>query len=264
MLRIQQVPEGTATSSSRGFFRGFNLGFTPKGDRVLDIAFADTEALIYRTAKSPWKGWPRSNPDLYIYALNESNPSHFYISWNGATEISAWNVYASEGEGGENIILEKVDKRGFETHFEARMHVAAGLVEGLDKGGHVLGRYQTIFQDYATTIQRAHAKEPDLKDILDEIRQIVAQSPPKASTPPITTKITLHLSEPATREAVALLSNQAIIQKIQAGKSFASGLGQEIRPNQQLYSVLHPTGAEQVATSKPTDYQAGLAKKEAP
>lgn len=114
--------------------------FTPKGDRVLDIAFADTEALIYRTAKSPWKGWPRSNPDLYIYALNESSPSHFYISWNGATEISAWNVYASEGEGGENIILEKVDKRGFETHFEARMHVAAGLVEGLDKGGHVLGR----------------------------------------------------------------------------------------------------------------------------
>lgn len=88
---------------------------------------------------------------------------------------------------------------------------------------------KTIFQDYTTTIQRAQAKEPDLKDILDEIRQvkkavhqplqptmpkwsqIIAQSPLKASTPPITTEITLHLSKPATRKAVALLSNQAII-----------------------------------------------------
>lgn len=103
--------------------------------------------------------------------------------------------------------------------------------------------------------------------------QIVAQSPLKTSIPPITTEITLHLSEPATRKAVALLSNQAIVQTIQAGKSFAckkvlaarklpsgdirifvpnaqtradllkdqewtAGLGQEIRPNQQLYSVL--------------------------
>ena len=102
---------------------------------------------------------------------------------------------------------------------------------------------------------------------------IVARAALKPQSPPATTKLTLHFPDKTNRQEIANLSNKAIIKKIQAGKSLAykkvlaakklpSGdvklfvpdaqtraallqdqewtteLGREVRPNQQLYSVL--------------------------
>lgn len=110
------------------------------GKRVLDVSFGDTETLAYRITKSPWRGQPRSDPDVYIYAFNESSPTHLYISWNGATEVALWKVYVVEPVGGEGIFLKAVEKHGFETHVEIPEYIAAGFIEGVDKEGQPLGR----------------------------------------------------------------------------------------------------------------------------
>lgn len=115
--------------------------FTSDGERILDAAFVDVEAHVYRVAKVPWQGFPDTMPDLYLYARAAGEPTHFYVSWNGATEVAAWNIYSADEQGkGEKAgsLLGKVAKNGFETHFESPKFVSAGFAEAVDKDGQVL------------------------------------------------------------------------------------------------------------------------------
>ena len=167
---------------------------------------------------------------------------------------------------------------------------------------------KTIFQDHITICQEATTKEPGLKDILKEVQQvqkavsqlqttptpavpswanIAARAALKPPTPPTTTELTLYFPDKTNRQEVTNLTNEAIIKKIQAGKSLAckkvlaakklpsgdvklfvpdaqtraallqdqewtTGLGREVRPNQQLYSVLvHNVPLKDIDTKDP-------------
>lgn len=137
---VQTLPNGN-TFVSWGQIAEFSE-FTADGKRILDVAFVDVEAHVYRVVKAPWQGFPDTLPDLYLYARTKGEPAHFYMSWNGATEVVAWKVYSADGQGegdATGSLLGKVEKNGFETHFESQKHVSAGFVEALDKDGQVLG-----------------------------------------------------------------------------------------------------------------------------
>ena len=47
----------------------------------------------YRTYKFPWVAYPTTTPDLVAYAESCSSPVVVYLSWNGATEVSAVRKY---------------------------------------------------------------------------------------------------------------------------------------------------------------------------
>ncbi|KIX10254.1 uncharacterized protein Z518_01335 [Rhinocladiella mackenziei CBS 650.93] len=92
----------------------------------------------YRAFKnSDWVGKPLDPPVAKI------QDQTLFVSWNGATEVSAWTLQGAEAQDGENefIDLDIVDKDEFEESFDlssltgySRFRVAA-----LDKNGQLLG-----------------------------------------------------------------------------------------------------------------------------
>jgi len=69
--------------------------------------------LSYRAFKQPWVGCPRSKPDV-VAESNANGTTSVYVSWNGATEVEAWEVF---GGNSTNTMesLKTVAKVGFET-----------------------------------------------------------------------------------------------------------------------------------------------------
>lgn len=93
-------------------------------------------ALSYRAFKQEWIGCPRTRPDVVV----ERHQQHqqvsressceggtcggvtVYVSWNGATEVDAWEIYGGYGghssnarDGTELTHLATIPKRGFES-----------------------------------------------------------------------------------------------------------------------------------------------------
>lgn len=71
--------------------------------------------LSYRSFKQPWIGCPRTKPDVVAKSIGPKEAAHgteVFISWNGATEVEAWEVH-----GGIETVsyMQTVEKRGFET-----------------------------------------------------------------------------------------------------------------------------------------------------
>lgn len=71
----------------------------------------------YRSYKFSWVGEPLTPPDVYSAAFVSGNTTYTMasVSWNGATEVTKWKLYAVDGEGGSEKLLAKTKKTGFET-----------------------------------------------------------------------------------------------------------------------------------------------------
>lgn len=80
--------------------------------------FGAGQVQSYRVYKYAWHGWPETNPDVAI-AENDDGEWTFYVSWNGATEVSEWVLQgADESESGEWVDLERILRTEFETEFD--------------------------------------------------------------------------------------------------------------------------------------------------
>ncbi|KAK4546296.1 hypothetical protein LTR36_001973 [Oleoguttula mirabilis] len=75
--------------------------------------------LSYRAFKQPWVGCPKTKP--VVVAESSSNGTTVYVSWNGATEVEAWEVYG--GNATDLTCLKTVLKEGFETAVEVEAAV---------------------------------------------------------------------------------------------------------------------------------------------
>lgn len=79
----------------------------------------DSKVQSYRAFKRKWHATPGSNPTLVV-VVGRAGSSGFattgYVSWNGATDVTAWEIWA----GPSKKKLSKVGRvkyRGFETKF---------------------------------------------------------------------------------------------------------------------------------------------------
>lgn len=87
--------------------------YDANGSCVMTVRFGeDNEVSSYRGFRLPWVGRPKTLPS--VSACSTGNSTQVYMSWNGATEVTGWNVY-----GGNNAshlpLVSSVPKKGFET-----------------------------------------------------------------------------------------------------------------------------------------------------
>jgi len=85
----------------------------PDGTKVLELGF-DAPYLNYRAYRFPWHGYPTWTPTLV--AQPESDSTTLTFSWNGATEIEKYEIYAGTAPQRMSLITETL-KTGFETSF---------------------------------------------------------------------------------------------------------------------------------------------------
>lgn len=108
--------------------------FTEGGETVVQInALEGTGS--YRAFRFPWQGFPSWPPALLTDV--DDDMVHLYFSWNGSTEVTAYQVYG--GRDRDNLShLATVTRDGFETTFSFKTPLP-GLwqfqVKPLDKGG---------------------------------------------------------------------------------------------------------------------------------
>jgi arylsulfotransferase ASST len=114
--------------------------YAPDGAVLLD-ATLPRGGQSYRTLRFPWSGTPSDRPALA--ARPAGGGTLLYASWNGATEVSSWQVLAGADPSRLTTGL-AVRKRGFETPVQAPAGARYAAVTALDRTGKPLGRSPTI------------------------------------------------------------------------------------------------------------------------
>jgi hypothetical protein len=91
----------------------------------------------YRGLRFPWYGQPKTPPS--VAASANGSQTTVYASWNGATDVSAWQVLA--GSSKNPVLMSRVGKFS-KTFFETTMTVASKqpyfAVQALNSAGQVL------------------------------------------------------------------------------------------------------------------------------
>jgi hypothetical protein len=133
--------------------------FTASGECVALGGFGVVnQAASYRSLKIPtsaWVGKPDSTPAIFTYANSSSLPTTFYVSWNGATQVTSWKFFGGNDTSVEGMVeVGSATKAGFETMFMAAEFAAYGYAQALDADGNVLGLSPTVqtFVPYSVQI----------------------------------------------------------------------------------------------------------------
>jgi hypothetical protein len=116
--------------------------FSAEDELLLDLAYPkDRES--YRAYKFEWTGKPSDSPALAVETLDNGEVS-IAVSWNGATEVAAWQIVGGDSENSLDELGKPVGKTGFET--ELTLEEAPGYVAvvALDADGTVLGRSRAV------------------------------------------------------------------------------------------------------------------------
>ena len=107
------------------------------GSPIFSAYFATTGALHYRALKFNLTTTPTDQQALYSYAHNDSAPTSFYASWNGATKVASWTSY-----GGSSATamakLGNTAKNGFETIAQQPGYYAYTMVGAITSNGFTL------------------------------------------------------------------------------------------------------------------------------
>jgi hypothetical protein len=75
--------------------------FAQNGEVLFHASVADHHGRSYRAFKSEWVGRPHWSPKMLVYSqfctvhAAAGNPLVVRVSWNGATEVRAWQMYTS-------------------------------------------------------------------------------------------------------------------------------------------------------------------------
>jgi hypothetical protein len=113
------IAEGNAQQlEGGGMFVGWGLGerrgvseFGPGGDLRFDLLLpGDTDT--YRAFRQEWEGRPADRPA--IAAARAGDAVKVYASWNGATEVTHWELLAGNSRGALTRVA-RVERGGFET-----------------------------------------------------------------------------------------------------------------------------------------------------
>lgn len=87
----------------------------------------------YRVRRGQWHGFPQTKPSVVV------EDGTLFVSWNGATEVSCWEVLGAQEDASGIECLGKAPRAGFETAIEVGNEFPKYLVHALDKDGNELG-----------------------------------------------------------------------------------------------------------------------------
>jgi hypothetical protein len=139
--------------------------FAADGEILCDVHFGAESVFgfgrisSYRAFKGEWIGRPVTPPDIKMVG------GDVYVSWNGATEVVAWELQGTKslGDGDETFeTFDYVQKEGFETNLQLPddkddyVYIRAAA---LDRSGQVLGYTDVI--DTATRESATHPPQPE-------------------------------------------------------------------------------------------------------
>ncbi|EME38173.1 hypothetical protein DOTSEDRAFT_57685 [Dothistroma septosporum NZE10] len=115
----------------------------PSGDLLMQAQFTSTRFVTYRSYKFNFTSAPSEPPIMkgFVYGEDEARSvSVYYVSWNGATEVSRWEFYSGGGE-----LLGSVARTGFETMFQqSARYVETVYAQAVDRNGDVLGKSKVV------------------------------------------------------------------------------------------------------------------------
>lgn len=149
LLNSKLVPEDPIYSASQGSNQLLENGhslvgygqiaalkeYNATGDVVYTARFgASTAELLvasYRAYRYPWVGNPKQVPK--VLAEPDGNLTHVYMSWNGATDVHRWVIYAGQLESKMKPVA-IVQKAGFETQVSLPAKVKYIQAEALRRG----------------------------------------------------------------------------------------------------------------------------------
>ncbi len=119
----------------------FYSEFSKTGKLLLSVRYPDPDE-SYRAYRYPWVGHPGGHPA--VAARPVGSKTRVYVSWNGATEVSAWRIWAGPSSRKLKIVAKKVAHAGFETAKTVSAKGPIVKVQALDKHGKVIGSSRAV------------------------------------------------------------------------------------------------------------------------
>jgi hypothetical protein len=119
----------------------FYSEFSKAGKLLLAVRYPDQNE-SYRAYRFPWKGNPSAKPA--VAARPSGKNTRVYASWNGATEVTAWRIWAGPSSRRLKVVAKKVTKSGFETSRTVRGAGPVVKVQALNKNGKVIGTSRAV------------------------------------------------------------------------------------------------------------------------
>ena len=118
--------------------------FSVDGTLLFDASFSP-EATSYRAFRQTWSARPAAAPTL-VASRNGSGQVVAYVSWNGATEVRAWQLLVGSDTGSDSDLqaVTTTARTGFETTITATAAGTACAVLALDAKGMILSQSATV------------------------------------------------------------------------------------------------------------------------
>ncbi len=131
---------------SSGSYTEYAMPGNTRGTPSLNILYnaqMPSSNVSYRSYRETWIGMPYYLPSITV--TNNTNPTVVYASWNGATEVSSWQVYAGRYSDSLSLVG-SATKNGFETAINVSNGWLFFQVKALNSQGQIIGTSKIIYQ----------------------------------------------------------------------------------------------------------------------
>jgi Arylsulfotransferase (ASST) len=119
----------------------FYSEYSKSGKLLLSVRYPDPDE-SYRVYRYAWKGNPAGRPSVAARPIGSR--TRVYVSWNGATEVAAYRVFAGPASRKLEVAAKAAKRRGFETAIAVRSLGPIVKVQALDAKGRVLGTSNAV------------------------------------------------------------------------------------------------------------------------
>lgn len=148
---LQRLPNGNSFVGwgQQPFFSEFS-----KSGKLLMAMRLPDPMESYRAFRYKWVGRPTGHPA--VAARPSGSRTRVYVSWNGATQVAAYRIYAGPSSHRLKLVAKRVRRGGFETAATVRSAGPIVKVQALDSKGRVLGTSRPVRREVTT----GHAPTP--------------------------------------------------------------------------------------------------------
>ncbi|KAI1428009.1 Arylsulfotransferase-domain-containing protein [Xylaria sp. FL1777] len=117
---------------------------TPLGECVLDVQFnlwspENGYPINYRAFKMNWKAYPTWEPQIAALKAETDGQFRVYVSWNGATEVTKWQLLVGEYYNSVTKSAIMVPRAGFETEILLELDQPFMRAVALNQDSQILG-----------------------------------------------------------------------------------------------------------------------------